>query len=86
MTEDSEVPEGDICLRQANVSDEEFLFEVYASTREDELAVFDWSSEQKQVFFAPAVFGAGAVVQSAVPERRLADRFEGQQPNRSAVR
>jgi GNAT superfamily N-acetyltransferase len=30
--------------------DREFLFRVYASTREEELALTDWSAEQKEAF------------------------------------
>jgi GNAT superfamily N-acetyltransferase len=37
-------------LRPAADADRRFLFEVYASTRIDELALTDWSPDQKQVF------------------------------------
>jgi GNAT superfamily N-acetyltransferase len=37
-------------LRAATADDREFLYRVYASARADELAVTDWSDEQKAVF------------------------------------
>ncbi|MBA2691312.1 MAG: GNAT family N-acetyltransferase [Rubrobacter sp.] len=39
-----------ITLRPAETSDEEFLFRVYASTREEELSVVAWSEAQKETF------------------------------------
>jgi N-acetylglutamate synthase-like GNAT family acetyltransferase len=37
-------------LRPATADDEPFLFEVYASTRAQELALTNWSDDQKQAF------------------------------------
>lgn len=37
-------------LRPATVNDERFLFNVYASTRADEMAIVPWSDEQKNAF------------------------------------
>lgn len=42
-------PKG-ISLRPIRPEDEEFLFEVYASTRHDELAALDWSEAQREAF------------------------------------
>lgn len=43
--------EGDVSLRPIHDEDREFLFHVYAGTREEELAqVADWSPEQKEAF------------------------------------
>jgi ribosomal protein S18 acetylase RimI-like enzyme len=39
-----------IVLRPAAPADEPFLWEVYASTREDELALTDWDDAQKRAF------------------------------------
>jgi ribosomal protein S18 acetylase RimI-like enzyme len=39
-----------ISLRPISPADEEFLFAIYASTREDELAKLDWNAAQKQLF------------------------------------
>jgi GNAT superfamily N-acetyltransferase len=39
-----------ICFRPIAPSDEPFLCQVYASTRLDELAVTDWTDEQKAAF------------------------------------
>lgn len=40
----------DVALRDVRPGDERFLFEVYASTREDELTVLPWTAEQKRAF------------------------------------
>lgn len=42
--------EANITLREATPDDEPFLFELYASTRMEELAAFSWDENQKQVF------------------------------------
>lgn len=39
-----------LILRSAEPQDEAFLFQVYASTRVEELALVDWSAEQKEAF------------------------------------
>ena len=39
-----------VTLRPTRADDTEFLYRVYASTREQELAVLDWSGEQKEAF------------------------------------
>ena len=39
-----------VSLRPVEPADEEFLLRVYASTREDELALTDWTDEQKAAF------------------------------------
>ena len=41
---------GQITLRASTGEDESFLREVYAGTRADELALLDWSDEQKAAF------------------------------------
>jgi ribosomal protein S18 acetylase RimI-like enzyme len=46
-----------ITLRPVRPEDREFLFRVYASTREEELALTDWDEEQKRVFLE-GQFGA----------------------------
>src|ERR1044071_661537 len=40
----------DITLRPVGPDDHEFLIEVYASTRAEELALVPWSSEQRDMF------------------------------------
>ena len=37
-------------LRPSTLDDEQFLYRLYASTREDELAVFPWSESEKEAF------------------------------------
>lgn len=37
-------------LRPVSSADQEFLFQVYASTRADEMAIVPWTPEQKQAF------------------------------------
>jgi len=39
-----------VTKRLAGKDDETFLFDVYASTREQELTLVDWNDEQKQTF------------------------------------
>ena len=39
-----------VALRPVRPEDEAFLYEVYASTRADEMALVDWSEEQKDAF------------------------------------
>jgi ribosomal protein S18 acetylase RimI-like enzyme len=41
---------GAIVLRAASAADGAFLFRIYASTRAQELALLDWSDEQKDAF------------------------------------
>jgi len=41
---------GEVTLRPAVATDQEFLFRVYASTRTEELAQVSWSDEQKGAF------------------------------------
>jgi ribosomal protein S18 acetylase RimI-like enzyme len=45
----SDPPSG-IALRPVGSSDRDFLLRVYASTREDELRLVDWSADQKAAF------------------------------------
>ena len=39
-----------LSLRKTDKGDNEFLYQVYASTRSDEMALVDWSDEQKEAF------------------------------------
>jgi len=39
-----------VMLRLRGAGDEQFLFQVYASTRQEELAQVDWNEPQKQTF------------------------------------
>jgi ribosomal protein S18 acetylase RimI-like enzyme len=39
-----------VTLRPALPDDEAFMFEIYASTRADEMALVDWTEEQKHAF------------------------------------
>lgn len=51
MTSDTTVPSDmEISLRAATKDDAEFLYRVYASTRAAELAMTNWSDEQKEQF------------------------------------
>lgn len=40
----------DITYRNASSEDEDFLFELYASTRTEELNAWDWDTEQQETF------------------------------------
>src|SRR5947207_13643725 len=39
-----------VSLRPVSAADEDFILQVYASTREQELAQVPWSAEQKEAF------------------------------------
>src|SRR2546426_7032677 len=39
-----------LSLRPVRIDDEEFLFQVYASTRAEEMAIVPWTKEQKHAF------------------------------------
>jgi ribosomal protein S18 acetylase RimI-like enzyme len=39
-----------LSLRPVRIDDEEFLFQVYASTRAEEMAIVPWNQEQKHAF------------------------------------
>lgn len=49
-TVDTATTAGRLSLRPITDDDDGFLFRLYASTREEELAVTDWSDEQKAEF------------------------------------
>lgn len=49
-TADTAQPAVDLCLRPAASADRDFLLQVYASTRQEELQLVDWSPDQKQAF------------------------------------
>jgi ribosomal protein S18 acetylase RimI-like enzyme len=62
-----------VTLRGVDPGDEEFLFRVYASTREGELAVVGWPEVQKEVFLHQQ-FGAQTAYWSehyAATDRRI---------------
>jgi GNAT superfamily N-acetyltransferase len=44
------MPRNVLTLRQVSPSDEDFLFEVYASTRAEELAQLPWDDDQRESF------------------------------------
>jgi GNAT superfamily N-acetyltransferase len=41
---------GELCLRPAGPDEAELLFRIYASTREEELAVVPWDADAKEAF------------------------------------
>ncbi len=47
---DGDVKSAVVSLRTASPEDEDFLLQVYASTRADELALLDWKREQRDAF------------------------------------
>jgi ribosomal protein S18 acetylase RimI-like enzyme len=44
-----------LTLRPVNAGDDELIYQVYASTRSDEMALVDWTAEQKAVFLRAQV-------------------------------
>jgi ribosomal protein S18 acetylase RimI-like enzyme len=47
---DSDAKSAIVSLRTARPEDEDFLHQVYASTRADEMALIDWKREQRDAF------------------------------------
>lgn len=66
----TKLPEGDlsVSLRPVSEADEDFLFEVYASTRADEMALVDWNEQQKKAFLQ---------MQSDAQRRSYEEEFSG---------
>jgi ribosomal protein S18 acetylase RimI-like enzyme len=50
VSETSRPPSGTIAKRPVAAEDDCFLLKVYASTREEEMALVDWSKKQREVF------------------------------------
>ena len=50
MNTDFSIANMQVTLRPVGADDEDFLYHVYASTRTDEMALVDWSAEQKEAF------------------------------------
>ena len=51
MISEEKTTKQNLSLRPAESGDEAFLERVYADTRRDELAIFNWSREQENAFF-----------------------------------
>ena len=73
-----------VTLRPIEPGDEEFLYRVYASTREEELAVVDWNAAQKDAFLRMQFTAqhqyyqehyAGAAFQVILADSQLAGRL-----------
>ena len=60
-----------ITLRPARPEDEEFLFQVYASTREEELSKVPWSREQKESFLRMQFLAQDRHYRAAYPEAQF---------------
>ena len=58
----------DISLRPANTIDSSFCFLVYASTRADEMALVDWTGEQKEAFLQMQFRAQSQHYQAAYPQ------------------
>lgn len=63
MTDD-----GQITLRPAGAEDEEFLYEVYAGTRRDEVAAWGWGEAEQEAFLR---------MQSAMQQRAYGMEYPG---------
>ena len=50
LNADLPVKDSQLVLRPSEAGDEGFLYRVYASTRSDEMALLDWTAEQKTAF------------------------------------
>ena len=59
---------GDRGLRPVGIADREFLLRLYASTREEELALVDWAPDQRAAFLEQ---------QFAAQDRHYRERYDG---------
>lgn len=57
-----------ISFRPAGPDDEQLLFEIYASTRQDELRILPWSEEQKSNFLRQQFAAQSAHYQCYLPD------------------
>jgi ribosomal protein S18 acetylase RimI-like enzyme len=60
-----------VTLRPATDADRTFLFDVYAATRAEELAVVPWTDEQKQQFLTQQFEAQDASYRQRFPEGRF---------------
>jgi ribosomal protein S18 acetylase RimI-like enzyme len=61
-------PPPGIVLRPAEPRDDDFLFQVYASTRADELAMIGWDAEQKRAFLEQQFIAQQAAYSGRYPK------------------
>ena len=75
------LPPGDsVALRPAGPSDTEFLYEVYASTRAEELAPVPWSAAQKDTFLRQQFGAQDAHYRQQRPETEFLVILDGGEP------
>jgi hypothetical protein len=61
-----DAPPAGLTLREIAPADEAFLRELYRSTRDPELALTNWTHEQKRASLRPAVRFPGSLVSLAI--------------------
>ncbi len=67
-------------LRPIQPEDETLLFEIYASTRTEELALLDWSDAQKEAFLRMQFAAQHQHYQNAFPDARFDIILSGERP------
>ena len=67
-------------LRPIQAEDEALLFEIYASTRTEEMALVDWSDAQKEAFLRMQFAAQHQHYQKAFPDARFDIILSGDQP------
>ena len=61
----------DVALRPVTAEDDLFLFALYASTRAEELALVDWSAEEKQAFLQMQFAAQGSHYTAHFPQAQF---------------
>lgn len=59
---------GQVALRAVQTEDEDFLLQVYAASRADEMALVDWSDEQKLAFLRSQFEAQAAQYRARFPD------------------
>jgi ribosomal protein S18 acetylase RimI-like enzyme len=72
----------DITLRPITTDDQAFLYRVYASTREDELAAVDWSDAQKTSFLRMQFEAQHSTIKKTIPAP-ISNYFNGRSADRA---
>ena len=72
-----------ITLHTAEPCDEGFLLQVYASTREDEMSLVDWSEDQKSTFIKMQFDAQTHHYQVHFPTGRVSHHRNGRGSNRA---
>jgi len=77
--------DAEISLRPVNEDDEELLFAIYASTRQDEVAGFGWDAEQEDAFLRFQFTSRRAAYRLQFPAAEYSVIMDGDKPAGSLI-